>query len=146
MIRASLAALGVALASGRVTAAKDACVPYGPERVTLVGKAVPAIGYGAPDYGGSPDRDAKERFLSLTLDRALCVAAADRDSPEAEAESNVHEVQLLFGRGAPEGLAGRRLRVTGTLFHGITGHHHTKVLMTVNRVDLVGARMIRGDP
>jgi hypothetical protein len=58
---------------------------------------------------------------------------------DSEAEKNVINLQLVFLEGQKQynkysSLQGRRVAVTGTLFHASTGHHHTKVLFTVTSI------------
>jgi hypothetical protein len=38
---------------------------------------------------------------------------------------------MPFDRSLP----GHRVRVAGTLFHAMTGHHHTKVLISPDRIE-----------
>lgn len=106
------------------------CVPYEPAVVTLSGTLVVQQAYGAPNYGGTPAQDTVERYYALQLDRPICVDTGhDTDVPEAD----VRVLQLVMGM-LPSAPAGAHASVTGTLFHGISGHHHTPVLLSVRTI------------
>ena len=108
------------------------CVSYEPEIVTLDGTVHEAIGYGPPGYGETPRIDARERYQSLTLDAALCVLQGDDDLKEEE--RGVRQVQIVTETGRPIARDGQHVVLTGTLFHGFNGHHHTKVLVQAAKV------------
>ncbi len=61
------------------------------------------------------------------------------DDPDTEAEANVREVQLVIAhdghRKRYSPLIGKRVEVTGTLFHAINAHHRTRVLLIVQLVE-----------
>jgi len=52
-----------------------------------------------------------------------------------EAEIDIRELQLVIQSPKNERLVeqsiGQSLKMTGSLFHALTGHHHLKVLMNV---------------
>ena len=50
-----------------------------------------------------------------------------------EPERNVTDIQLIISKeqyARCRSLVGKRVEVSGKLMHSITGHHHTKVLLT----------------
>jgi hypothetical protein len=110
------------------------CLPYEPETVVLTGTVQRALAYGPPGYGETPDRDAKEIFYSLQLATPICVLGGDDfDQP---AEPSIRRLQIAFIKMPFErSLPGHRVRVNGTLFHATTGHHHTKVLISPDRIE-----------
>jgi hypothetical protein len=95
--------------------------------------------YGPPNFGEDPVHDAKETYWRLDLKEPICVKGDDpkADTPDIEAASGVRHLQIVYLNGYPKGggWVGRRVIVTGTLSHAITGHHHTTVLITAERTD-----------
>lgn len=100
----------------------------------LTGTVQRALAYGAPGFGETPDRDAKEIFYSLQLATPICVLGGDDlDQP---AEPSIRQLQIAFIKMPfDKSLPGHRVRIVGTLFHSITGHHHTKVLISPDRIE-----------
>jgi len=110
------------------------CLPYEPETVELTGTVQRTLGYGPPGFGETPDRDTKEIFYSLQLTAPICVSGGD--DPDQPAEASIRNLQIAFTRVAfDKTLPGHRVRITGTLFHSTTGHHHTNVLISPNRIE-----------
>jgi hypothetical protein len=110
------------------------CLPYEPEAVVLTGTVQRVVAYGPPNYGGTPARDAKEIFYSLQLTAPICVAGGDDEDEPAEPairQAQIAFIKLPFDRTLP----GHRVTITGTLFHASTGHHHTKVLISPDRIE-----------
>ena len=93
-----------------------------------------ALAYGSPGFGETPDRDAKEVFYSLALAAPICVLGGD--DPDQPAEASIRQMQIAFiNIPFDRTLPGHRVRITGTLFHAIIGHHHTKVLISPARIE-----------
>jgi len=109
------------------------CLAYEPSPVQLTGHIRQETFPGPPNYTSIKDGDDPEVSWILQLAEPLCVQAAPSDDM-CESVSNETRVQLVlqaehyrqFRR-----LLGRRVSVQGTLFCAHTGHHHTKVLITV---------------
>jgi hypothetical protein len=79
--------------------------------------------------------DAAATYWLLHLSRPIC-SNASSDDP---AEANVTTLQLVFMGSGNEyarykGLVGRSVIISGTLYHQNTGHHHTRVLLTVGDI------------
>jgi hypothetical protein len=118
----------------------EKCLKYEPTVVTINGVVSLAQAYGSPNFGEDPAHDTKEPFDKLTVERPICV---DQGTDDLEpAVRTVGEFQLVFGLGPaspqsfPPDLIGRPVRITGKLFHSITGHHHTDVLIDVTSIAL----------
>ena len=127
----------VALASGLCVASQSwaapQCLHYAGAPVALAGKVTLETFYGPPNYGESPETDSRETQAILVLANPICVSA--NPSTNDEAEKNQLKVTLVPPAGVNLGsYKGRSVIVKGTLFHAITGHHHTPVLMQVVRV------------
>lgn len=116
-------------------------VDYEPAVVELKGRLIVRTYFGPPNFGENPRTDSKERTRILVLDRPINV----RGRPDSDARindtsvRNVREVQLVFPKNAGS-LIGKRVVVTGTLFHWFTGHHHKEVLVQVTSLRLVSSR------
>jgi hypothetical protein len=123
----------IALVTARPLA--QGCVQYEPDVVTLTGTIKQHTLPGAPNYESVAKGDTPERVWVLHLARRICVAA----NADSEKEENVSDLQLVLPDGQKQyrryrSLLGRRVSVSGTLFHAQTGHHHTKVLLTVSDI------------
>ena len=119
-------------------AADSKCLEYGPAIVTLTGTIMSQMQYGPPNYGEDPAHDAKEAYWYLQLDDPICVNGKKDNSEEMEGEKNVRKVQIVYLNGYPQGdnWINHRASITGTLFHAVTGHHHTNVLIEARKTDM----------
>lgn len=111
------------------------CVAYEPETVSLSGTIKRHTFAGPPNYQSIAKGDQPEQVWVLHLVRPTCVSARG----DQEEEKNVSDLQLVFTEAEKDyrryrSFVGRRVTINGTLFHAHTGHHHTKVLLTVNRI------------
>lgn len=105
---------------------------YETKDVTLTGRIVFRTFYGPPNYGKNPKTDSRETQAILLLDARIDVIGTPNDEFN-ETERGVKAVTLVYD-GSLRSLDGKRVIAQGTLFHAHTGHHHTKVLMTVSSV------------
>ncbi len=106
------------------------CLSYEPATVTLNGKITRKTFAGPPNYESIKKGDAPETYWILQLAKPVCVNGE-------EPEKNVSDIQLVLSEkqyAQYEGLLGKRVFVTGTLFHAETGHHHTDVLLKVRGI------------
>ena len=109
------------------------CLSYEPDTIVLKGTMQQHTFAGPPNYESVANGDRAERVWVLHLAQPICVSA----SSDWEKETGVSDLQLVFANGRnPYGksLRGRKVGVTGTLFRAHTGHHHTKVLLTVSSI------------
>jgi|SRR5580704_17561300 hypothetical protein len=115
------------------------CLKYEPTRVVLSGTISTKLAYGPPGYGEDPAHDARERYLNLTLDNPICVDSGV--SPNDDSERNERSLQMVFfdDHSFQSKWMGQHVAVTGTLFHAISGHHHTKVLIIVNETHIISS-------
>src|SRR5689334_16494021 len=114
---------------------QDNCLNYEPDVMTITGTIKTRVAPGPPNYESVAKGDTPEKIWLLQLTSRICVAAKD----DAAAENNVTDLQLVFPEGQKQydeyrSFKGRRVSVTGTLFHAETGHHHTRVLLTVTSI------------
>jgi hypothetical protein len=116
------------------------CLNYDDPSVRLSGTVFSRIYFGPLGYGETPAQDARERATLLLVDAPICVKA----SPHPELDNNSYEgdvilIQLAAVHVRPELLEkaqGQRATVRGSLFHRLTGHHRTPVLMDVYSVQV----------
>lgn len=77
-----------------------------------------------------------EIFL-LRLSTPITVIGDTEDSPT---ETNVQEIQLMGNETISlfdKDVLGKRVQITGELFHSHTGHHHTQVLIMVSNINFL---------
>lgn len=116
---------------------------YGPSVVELTGTLDLQTFPGSPNYESIASGDEIERHFYLKLDRPIDVLPKGENSgiENAEEERNVKIIQLSIS-GEDDRLwvrfrklgEGGRVKIQGTLFHRFNGHHHSRVLMAVNKV------------
>lgn len=105
---------------------------YEPETVTLTGRVVYRTFYGPPNYGETPKKDSRETQAILLLDSPIDVIGTPNDEIN-ETERGVKTITLVSDRPL-RSFVGKRVTAQGSLFHAHTGHHRTKVLMSVSSV------------
>ena len=121
-----------------VPAVAQDCLTYEPDKVVLPGTIRRHTFPGPPNYESVARGDAREDVWVLRLSKPICVSA----SADWERESNVTDVQLVLAEGQKQydqyrPFLGKSVAVSGTLFQGHTGHHHTRVLLTVGDIQKV---------
>lgn len=89
--------------------------------------------FGPPGYGENPKTDSRETQGVLLLERSICI---DQNTDDFDpAETNQSEVTLVpINSVNLSSYVGKSVRVSGTLFHANTGHHHTAVLMELQSI------------
>lgn len=115
-------------------------VHYDPEIVNLSGIIQFKTYPGPPNYTDVKKGDAREESVYLKLNHPIDVAVnqgVPQDDLMNIPEKNVRSIQLVINQNPNPNLIkeGEHVTVTGTLFHGHTGHHHTAVLMEVKSVN-----------
>ncbi len=83
---------------------------------------------------GLDANDKEEHYYYLKLDKPIHVV----DTDYGENEDSVRKIQLAIyiesGEFSSQTYKGKRIKVKGSLFHSFTAHHHTKILMSVDKV------------
>jgi Domain of unknown function (DUF4431) len=90
--------------------------------------------FGPPNYGEDPKTDSIETQAVLKLSSPLCVQADPQDHSPAESDQTMVTLVPL-GKMDLGTYAGSVVVVIGTLFHANTGHHHTPVLLQIERIE-----------
>jgi len=115
---------------------------YEPEVVNLTGIIKIKTFPGAPNYESLEKGDDLESCPYLLLDRPIDVtrSAADKNlQTDTTTEKNLKIIQIATSSDDNwnNKYIGRHVRVTGTLYHRLTGHHHTRVLIYANHFEMV---------
>ncbi len=133
-------AMSARAAERAVSAASVVPVPEAPALsapVALAGSIARRTVFGPPNYGETPERDARETVLVLRLETPICVTAKP-DAP-CPARNIVHEVQLVWTRAlGPRPAEGICAAVTGRLFRAYSAHHHRPFLLVAMKVKRCG--------
>jgi len=76
----------------------------------------------------------------VRLDDTIFMVGKPNDDLNSENINNINLIQLvLYGNEykTKKNLLGKKVRSIGTIFTGHTGHHNTKVLMGVKKLDAI---------
>jgi len=112
------------------------CLQYEPQVSKLNGTISRKTFPGRPNYESTALGDTSETVWILHLARPICVAEGEGGINEAV--KGVGSVQLVLSSDqykTYKDKVGKPVTATGTLFHSHTGHHHTKVLLTVSDLE-----------
>jgi uncharacterized protein DUF4431 len=109
------------------------CLPYEPTTVTLEGTMSRRVFPGPPNFASVAEGDEKLVYWILRLKNPICVGSGVVANHVDEPERRVLEVQIApkddqFYKQNRKAV-GRRVKITGTLFHQHTGWHVTKVVL-----------------
>jgi hypothetical protein len=113
-----------------------ACKPgskyyYESETYTLAGNLSEKVFYGPPGYGQDTTKDERIVTYILKLYRPIDVYSEKKKDDPSATEKNVAEIQLVIKENAKVLPVNKNVSVKGKLFHGVSGHHLTAVLMDV---------------
>ncbi|SRR5713226_2058749 len=115
----------------------EECFNYVNQVVTLKGRVTLRTFFGPPNYGENPKTDSRETQAVLLLDEPICTLANPRDYDDPE--NNQKEITLVPAIGMNlSSYLGEHVSAQGTLFHAITAHHHTPILMSVQTLTKQG--------
>jgi Domain of unknown function (DUF4431) len=119
------------------------CLSYEPSAVKLTGTLVRETFPGPPEYEDIRHGDRPETSWLIKLSSPVCVEE-DKASPALNpGHEAVRTVQLILSPEmykAHRALVGHSAVATGTLFGEFNGHHHTPVLLIVDRLSAVNGR------
>ena len=119
------------------------CLDYEPAVVVLSGTLVRQTFPGAPNYESVARGDSAEQIWILRLRKGICVNVADHFDIH---EVGQKQIQLVLDPEFFKGFryfVGKRVTVTGMLFHAFTGHHHKKLLLTTTAIHGALGRKLR---
>ena len=133
--------LAVAILHGQRPVCRGQLVPFEPAVVQLTGTVVMEHVYGPPNFGETPDQDARYIIPVLHLDSAVCVVPGSptRAHMNADTVADVRRVQLFSRR--PDGReynfaawADARVVVLGTLSESVAPGEYTRVVIGARRI------------
>jgi hypothetical protein len=99
----------------------------------LTGKVIRKTFPGRPNYDSTAAGDESETVWVLHLAYPICLTEGEGGINEAE--KGINTLQLVLSSDqykVYKDKVGKFVTAKGTLFHSHTGHHHTKVLLTVS--------------
>lgn len=95
--------------------------------------------FGPPGYGESPETDSREDSYILVLDNPINVVAKGQDTEDNEFNTttlNISKIQLTSTHDVKlTNYKNKAVKLTGTFFGAHTGHHHTDVLLDVEKAE-----------
>lgn len=109
---------------------------FEPNVSVIEGTLITRLYYGPPGYGEDPNNDEQEYPFILLLDDPIKVIAEDADIYTSDI-SNVLEIQLVLNKDEVDIVKqykNKHIKIQGTLFSAHTGHHHTDVLVDVDKI------------
>jgi len=108
------------------------CLKYEPDTVRVAGVIERDTFPGRPNYESIKNGDESEVYWILKLSNSVCVIGIPNDVNQLE--NDITEMQLVLTEVQYNDyrmLIGKKVVVTGTLFHSISAHHKTAVLISV---------------
>jgi uncharacterized protein DUF4431 len=133
--------LSVALLIGISTSVSaQQCLEYGPT-VSVSGTLRSRVFPGPPNYESIKRGDRPETAIIVTLTSPTCTTSTSATPDDLSTpETDIREMQLVLTKPSDWKLAkrllGKPVVLTGILFHAHTGHHRTKVLLSVSELKL----------
>ncbi|GHU02829.1 hypothetical protein FACS1894147_05610 [Spirochaetia bacterium] len=104
------------------------------EEVKLTGKLTIEAFYGPPNYGESPLTDTIERYYFLIPDNDIIIEIGNE-------RTRIKKIQIEIGINndfiSEIYNTNKKYCVYGTLFFGHTGHHHTDILISLNKIEML---------
>ncbi len=109
---------------------------FEPNVSTISGTLKVELYYGLPNFGESPESDAKEYSYILYPDKTINVIQTSDSSDFDVTTNGITKFQLApMGKLSLHPFVDKRITVTGQFYGKHTGHHHTDVLMTVSKAE-----------
>ena len=116
---------------------KSRWLSYEPVTVELEGRLTVQSKYGPPNYGENPRTDARVKVPILVLVRPINVRGTPGEAHNAISVRGTRRIQLVFSNRETsyKQSIGEIVVVKGSLFHAISGHHYTDVVMDVRAIE-----------
>jgi hypothetical protein len=93
----------------------------------FIGKIIQKDYYGPPNYGENPESDKIERYFVLLLDELIYINFYGENKIIAEMQLILNNIGQINQN--------ENYCVYGIPFSALTGHHHTELVLIVNRAD-----------
>lgn len=109
---------------------------FSPCTVEVEGILISEEKFGPPNFGETPDQDARLQVFIIQLDRPVDIVPATPGSQEGDAMSGVRRVQLEVSPLPPQtkSLVSRRVVARGQLRQAILPTHFEPVVLTVESI------------
>lgn len=127
-----------AMPSAVVLPGTPRCLQFEPAVSSISGTLERKTYPGPPNYEDVKKGDRAETGWYVRLADPICVAGKPDDDLNIRDVAGVRLIQLVLVHDEYKThaqLVGKKVKATGTLFTGHTGHHHTPVLLTVTRLN-----------
>lgn len=116
----------------------EKCLNYEPDQVQLIGFLYSKSFPGPPNYEDIKNGDEEEIYWLIKTMTSFCVNESNQIY--GDRLDNQSEVQLVISSKlnlykTKRSLLNKKVSVKGTLFPQMTGHHKTKVLITVETIE-----------
>lgn len=125
--------------------AKNQLVFFEPKSVVLNGVIKNLTFPGPPNYESIKNGDADETGPYLILDKPIDIKLISGfQIGNDEPEKNVKLIQLVVHNGHDwkKMKEDNYVHITGTLFHALTGHHHARILLWINKIDVLSKHKV----
>lgn len=124
------------------------CLPMDDSIVTLTGRVITRTYPGPPNYEDIKRGDRPETQLILLLPKPICAVGpgigGTREAPLRV--DDVKEITLVPSDAVPRiRPTGKVYTVSGSIFEAFTGHHRTKLLMTLSSARLSSNPRLKTD-
>jgi hypothetical protein len=122
-------------------ASKQPIVYFQPKKTELIGIIESQTFPGPPNYESIASGDEIESGWYLKLQEPVDVAYSPDEKPmDNDAPTkNIKVVQLIVDYDMPYKkliINGRRVKIKGSLFSKLTGHHHARILLNINSLEV----------
>src|SRR3990167_8533425 len=129
--------LAIIFSLSSLSIAKNQKVYFEPKVVDLEGTIRTLKFPGPPNYESIKNGDADETGPYLILKNPIDIKLVPKiQIGNDEPENNVKFIQLAVSNDNDwkKVKEGNYVHVTGTLFHALTGHHHARILLLINKI------------
>jgi hypothetical protein len=124
--------------SANAALSPEPCFHFEPAPASIVGKLVVKTFPGPPNYESVKAGDRRETYWFVELREPICLVGTPGDEVNSQSVNGVKLVQLLLLHDEYKShgqLVGKKVQATGTFSVGISGHHHTPVLLSITRLE-----------
>jgi len=109
---------------------------FEPSVSTLTGTLRVELYYGPPNFGETPETDAKEYSYILYPEKVINVIQTSESSYFNVTTKDITKFQLApMEQVSLKPFVDKRITVTGQFYGSHTGYHHTDVLMAVSKAE-----------
>jgi len=99
------------------------------KEIKIYGKIILKDNYGPPNYGENPETDIIETYYYILLQKPLRIKINN-------VNNDITTMQIIFNNNIlKEYNIENTYKIYGNLFLATTGHHHTEVLVSANKIE-----------